>query len=326
MRKKIILTCGDVNGIGPEIILKAVNKLFNPDKYTFLIIIPENVFLHYKKSCGINLPFRKINEPDKLFPDKLNILATKKIKMRPGKSTVESGKVAFESILRGVQIGRNSPDSSIIVTAPISKKSFELAGIKFIGHTDFLENYFRVKNIAMFFVSGKLKVTPATIHLPLRKIFKHLTPQYFNNFIPFVRSVLIKDFAIKNPEIALLGLNPHSGEEGRLGNEEIDLLNPLLSKFKYLSGPFPPDAFWGMKREKNFDLTVGLYHDQVLIPFKMLAMNSGVNFTAGLPIIRTSPDHGTAFDIAGKLIADETSMVNSIKLALKIAKNREKYG
>ncbi len=324
--KKIFVTCGDVNGIGPEVAIKAIVKLFNPRRFGFTLIIPENVFDFYLRKLKFNLPVKIIKNVEEIEPRRLNLFTLKKISIRWGQQNAGAGRTAFESIIKAVEFTVADANNSALVTAPISKKSFEYAGIKYLGHTDLLKNYFRVKNIAMIFASGNLMVTPATIHLPLKKIFKYLNVNFLNEFVPFLRKVLITDFNIPKPKIALLGLNPHAGEEGRLGGEETAILNPIVKKFNYLYGTFPPDAFWGMKKQKNFNLTIGLYHDQVLIPFKMLAMNSGVNFTAGLPIVRTSPDHGTASDIAGKLIANELSMVNSIKLAVKILSNRGKNG
>ncbi len=324
--KKIFITCGDVNGIGPEIALKAAVKLFNPHKFTFIILMPGNVFKSYAARLKIGLKVNNIKRIDSAAPSSLNIIELTDVKMKLGKPTKESGEAALESIKLALQFTKNEPRNSLLVTSPISKKSFEFAGVKFMGHTDLLKSYFGVKNIAMLFVSGKLKVTLATIHVPLRNIFKKINLNYFESQIPFLRKVLIKDFKIANPTIAFLGLNPHAGEQGRLGSEEEEILIPIIKRFRYCYGPFPADAYWGRKLQKKFDLTVGLYHDQSLIPFKMLAMDSGVNFTAGLPIVRTSPDHGTAFDIAGKLIASELSMVNAIKLAVKISNNRAGYG
>ena len=213
-----------------------------------------------------------------------------------------------------------------MVTAPISKASFELAGINFPGHTELLAERGNAKNYAMTFISNKMNCALVTIHDPINKISKNLKKGKIKSVINTVKQSLINDFKVANPKIAVLGLNPHAGENGRIGDEEIKIIIPALNELgdKNIEGPFVPDAFFANKLYKKFNIVVGMYHDQVLIPFKMMNFNSGVNYTAGLNFIRTSPDHGTAFDIAGKNIADPSSILEAFKVAEKIIKNRRR--
>ena len=182
------------------------------------------------------------------------------------------------------------------------------------------------KNFIMVFTSKELNAAIITIHEPIKKVAKLISAKNIKKKLEVVVNMLVNDFGIPDPKIAILGLNPHAGEDGVIGNEEVKIISPLIkesSYSKYLSGPFSPDAFFGTRNYKNFDLVLGMYHDQVLIPFKLLSFSSGVNYTAGLPIVRTSPDHGVAYDIAGKNIADESSILEAFYLAEKIVNNRK---
>jgi len=212
-----------------------------------------------------------------------------------------------------------------MVTAPISKFSLGLAGIDFPGHTELLAKFSKSKKFGMMFLSSKFHTALLTIHEPIAKVARLLSQKLLINKIDLFCDTLKNDLKIANPKMALLGINPHSGENGKIGNEEIKIFNPVLNKYKSeeIQGPFVPDAFFGNRLYKNFDLVIGTYHDQVLIPFKLLNFNQGVNFTAGLPFVRTSPDHGTAFDIAYKNIADYKSMYQAFIWAEKIVNNRK---
>ena len=242
-----------------------------------------------------------------------------------GLPTDYSGNAAYNAI----EIALNYSDNLLktaIITAPISKKALSLAKINFPGHTEMLANWFKVKNYVMMFLSNKLNASLLTIHEPIKKVSRLITPKLLNEKLDTIISSMNIDFRIINPQIALLGLNPHCGEEGIIGTEEINTVKPFLFNYKFkqnIAGPFSPDAFWGRKLYKQFDMIVGMYHDQVLIPFKLLTLDKGVNFTAGLPIVRTSPDHGTAYEIAGKGIANESSMLEAYYYAKKILNNRQ---
>ncbi len=312
---KIGITCGDINGIGPEITIKAIKNL--KGDYKFFLIGPKNIWLSliskYKVEDYSNVEFIDLG----------------KYSQNPGSPTVVSGKVS----LRAIQESLNLFDEKVIdvvVTAPISKEAIAKAGSKFPGHTEIYANYFKTKNFVMMFLSSSFYAGLATIHIPIKEVPKVITQELLENKISVVRKTLIQDFGIKSPKIAVLGLNPHAGESDLIGVEETEVIQPAIKKLsgnKFgIYGPFPPDGFFGRKEYKNFDCVFGMYHDQVLIPFKLLNFNNGVNFTAGLPIIRTSPDHGTAFNLAGKNLADHRSMLEAIKFAIKIyrARNRIK--
>ena len=216
-----------------------------------------------------------------------------------------------------------------IITAPISKKALALARINYPGHTEMFADWYGVKNYAMMFLSKKLKAALLTIHQPLKMVSRLINQDLLENKFKLILETLRKDFKVITPKVAVLGLNPHAGEDGLIGDEEKNIILPFIKKFskrKYFFGPYSPDAFFGMKMYLNYDMVVGMYHDQILNPFKLLNFNKGVNYTAGLPIVRTSPDHGTAFDIAGKGIADESSMVEAYRYAEKILLNRKLHG
>ena len=215
--------------------------------------------------------------------------------------------------------------SDAVITAPISKTAIKIAGKNFPGHTEMLAGWCNVKNFVMMFLSGKMNAAIATIHEPVKKVPGLITKELLSNKIEVIYNSLKNDLRINSPLIAVLGLNPHAGENGLIGDEEEKIIKPFVLNYKfseYLRGPFSPDAFFANRLYKNFDLVFGMYHDQVLSPFKLINFGSGVNFTAGLPIVRTSPDHGTAFDIAGKGIADESSIISAFIYAKRIVKNR----
>ena len=215
-----------------------------------------------------------------------------------------------------------------MVTAPISKKAFNLAKINFPGHTELLAKSENNNNYMMLFLSDNVRAGLLTIHSPISKVSRLISKERIIKSIELLNFTAKRDLGIDNPKIAVLGLNPHAGENGLIGNEEERILKPAIKSLQNklnVSGPFVSDAFWGNKTYKKFDMILGMYHDQVLIPFKLLNFNSGVNFTAGLNLIRTSPDHGTAYDIAGMNKANESSMLQSYKYAIKIFHNRKRF-
>jgi len=324
---KIVFTCGDVNGIGPEIAFKCFNKIFQTNNSRQIIFIcPKNVFDHYYKLTRSNFKVKYYDNKN-LSTERLNLILLTNAKLNIGKPTVSSGRISYNSILKAVKLV-NSYNADIIVTPPISKEAFGLAGIKYPGHTELLADAEKTKHFQMVFVSDKIKAGLLTIHKPLAKVPGLITKQKIISSIRLLYQSAVSDFGIKNPRIAVLGLNPHAGENGLIGMEEIKIIGPALSSIKNninVQGPFVPDAFWGNKIYKDFDIVLGMYHDQVLIPFKLLNFSRGVNFTAGLKLIRTSPDHGTAFDIAGKNLADESSLMQAYNFGIKIYKNRKKY-
>jgi 4-hydroxythreonine-4-phosphate dehydrogenase len=326
--KRFVFTCGDINGIGPEIALKALNKITSKNKTTqFILIIPENVFskatilvkpqFRYKKVTNTEISHKQLSQ--------VVILATKSYKQNIGKPTISSGDASYFALRKSFDLlEKKSVDA--VVTAPVSKTALKLAGVNYPGQTEMYADWCGVKNFVMTFLSEKLRVSLYSIHIPLKEVSKSLNLKTLSSKLDTVLSMLKVDLGIKNPKLAVLGLNPHAGEGGIIGSEEREIIEPFIKQKKYkgiLDGPFSSDAFFANRRFENYDMVFGMYHDQVLIPFKYINSGGGVNYSAGLPIIRTSPDHGTAYDIAGKGIADESSMVEAYKYAELILKNRK---
>ena len=322
---KFIFTCGDTNGIGPEIVIKTLNKICSGSENNFIFICPKNIFVETAKTVPALFDFKIKNTLDSPEPGIVTVLNIKNPGLEWGKPTKDSGKAAFKAIKISSDILiKNKADA--VITAPISKTAIKLAGYNYPGHTEMYAAWTKTKDFVMVFFSKEINAALITIHEPLKNIPKLLSAKNIRNKIDVVVNMLLPDMNIENPKIAVLGLNPHAGEEGLIGLEEKKIIAPVIKESKYaeyLSGPFSPDAFFGTRLYENFDLILGMYHDQVLIPFKLLSFSSGVNYTAGLPIIRTSPDHGVAYDISGKNIADETSILEAFYLAEKIVNNRK---
>jgi len=323
---RLALTCGDINGIGTELAIKTINKLYNPSKRNFVLFCPQNVFEKTIKNYKVVFDYEIIKEISsaKNF-SKVIVVDIGKYKQSVGTPSTYSGKASFQSIIDAYKCIQLKYTDAII-TSPISKTSFQLAGIKYPGHTELFADLTKTNKFMMTFLSKDFIAGLVTIHVPIKDVSKLLNKRIIENSINTLHRMLINDLGIENPKIAVLGLNPHAGEEGKIGNEEETILKPVIKKLKNLNvaGPFVPDAFFGNKKYKKFDAVLGMYHDQVLIPFKLLNFDKGVNFTAGLPIIRTSPDHGTGFDIAGKGIADPSSFIEAVKWAEKIIAHRRR--
>ena len=322
---KFVFTCGDINGIGPEIVVKTLNKITLNSKDNFIFVCPQNIFKYISK---IIKPAFEYNVSDKISSrnrKRVLILNTGSYKYKPGIPTIDSGSASFESIKTSFELIKEGC-SDAVITAPISKTAIKIAGKNFPGHTEMLAGWCNVKNFVMMFLSEKMNAAIATIHEPIKKVPILITKGLLNKKIEVIYNSLKNDLRINFPRIAVLGLNPHAGENGFIGDEEEKIIKPFVlnSKFsEYLTGPFSSDAFFANRLYNNFNLVFGMYHDQVLCPFKLINFGSGVNFTAGLPIVRTSPDHGTAFDIAGKGIADESSLISAFIYAKRIVKNRK---
>jgi 4-hydroxythreonine-4-phosphate dehydrogenase len=323
-----IFTCGDINGIGPEIAIKALNYISSKRKNNrFILIIPGNVFENTIKLVKPLFKYRPINENEiERFPyERILILKTKSFTQKTGKPTVASGNAAYLALKTSFKLLHNSLADAVI-TAPVSKTALKLAGVNYPGQTEMFADWCGVKNFVMTFLSRQLRVGLYSIHIPLKEVSKSLNLSEFMAKIDVSITMLKKDLGIPKPRIAVLGLNPHAGEKGIIGSEEKNIIEPAIKSEKYrgiAAGPFSPDAFFATRRFNDFDLIFGLYHDQVLIPFKYINAGKGVNYSAGLPIIRTSPDHGVAYDIAGKGIADESSMIEAFRYAVLILKNRK---
>ncbi len=323
---KFIFTCGDINGIGPEIVIKALNKIAVNRKNKFIFICPVNVFNNNIKIIKPKFEFKIAELNENNFVSNVTILNTGFVKQKIGYATIDSGKAAFLSIKKSFEL-INNKFADAIITAPISKHAVNLAGDKFPGHTEMYAKWCGVNNFVMMFLSNKMNAALATIHEPIKNIPKLLTYDLIIQKLEVIISSIKNDLNISSPKIAVLGLNPHAGENGLIGFEEKEILVPIISSKKYskiLNGPFSSDAFFANHLYKKFDLVLGMYHDQTLIPFKLINFGEGVNFTAGLPIVRTSPDHGTAFDIAGQGIANESSIIKAFYYAKKITLNRKR--
>jgi 4-hydroxythreonine-4-phosphate dehydrogenase len=322
---KFIFTCGDINGIGPEIVVKALNKIAPRAKDNFIFVCPASVFNNALKITKPAFNFNYIEDISGVRSDSVAILNPgSSYRQKTGKPTIDSGNASFDALKMSFELLRNK-NADAVITAPISKTAIYMAGKKFPGQTEMFAEWCGVRNFVMMFLSSKMNAALATIHEPVKNISRLITTKNISSKIEIIFKTLYEDLKIKLPRIAVLGLNPHAGENGLIGNEEKKIIKPLLAESKYsryLSGPFSADAFFANRLYKNFDLVFGMYHDQALVPFKLINFGAGVNFTAGLPVVRTSPDHGTAFDIAGKGIAAESSIVNAFSYAKKIVKNR----
>ncbi len=328
------ITIGDYNGIGPEVILKALsdNKMLR--LCTPIIYGSMKVFTKYRKLLNLeDWMLNPIKTPSQVNPKRTNIINCwddQNLEIEPGKVTKEAGEGAYLS-LKAAADDLKSGLIEAIVTAPINKYNIQNEEFKYAGHTEFFAENFPVnegKNDSlMFLVSERLRVGVVTGHIPLEEVKASLNQEKITSKIQAMARSLQQDFGIQKPRIAVLGLNPHAGEEGLLGNEEKEIILPAMQLLKnkgmLLYGPFPADGFFGQGSYKKYDAVLAMYHDQGLIPFKTIAFEDGVNFTAGLSVVRTSPDHGTAYNIAGKNVADETSMREAIFAACDIVKKRK---
>ena len=327
--EKYIFTCGDTNGIGPEISLRSLNKLYNEEKYKFIIPIPRNVFDYYAEKIELKFPYKVVEklQHSEIKSKAVTIIDIGNARLDIGRPTRFSGSASYRSILEANNL-IEAKISSTMITAPISKLAWQKAGINFPGHTELLAHLTNTKSYSMMFLSQKFKCALATIHEPIIRVPKLITKAKLQKLFELVHKSLITDLRITLPKIAVLGLNPHSGENGRIGSEEIVSIIPAIENAAAngigIEGPCVPDAFFANKLYLKYDAVIGMYHDQILIPFKLMNFNKGVNYTAGLPLIRTSPDHGTAYDIAGMLKADIASTIESFKWGRRIVANRKR--
>jgi len=325
-RPLIGITSGDEAGIGPEIIVKTLARksitgarfvIYGSARTIDRILADLKLELPYQQVQSVKQIDRKrrvylINCPQRTIPNLIY-----------GKPTVQTARNAFRYITEAAQDALVDKIDAI-VTAPISKISMQKAGIDIPGHTDYLARLSNSANYAMMFVGGGLKVVLATIHIPLAEVSGRVTKENLRNKILLANSVLKEMFMIRKPRIAVCGLNPHAGEQGMLGEQESRIVIPVVKQLRRkrieVEGPFPADTVFNRALGGEFDVVVAMYHDQGLIPIKLLAFDTGVNMTLGLPFIRTSPDHGTAFDIAGKGIAGPNSFAAALKLAIELAR------
>lgn len=333
MARKLVvgITQGDGNGIGYEVIIKALADERMLELCTPVIYGSSKIFGFYKKQIHNidQINTNVINSAKDVHQKRVNIVncLPENVFVEPGQSTAESAKAAVTSLERAVEdIKEGYID--VLVTAPINKRAMADEGFGYTGHTEYLEKQFGVDEVAMIMVCDRLKVGVVTGHIALKDVVNSITKDKILSKLRLMKASLERDFGIDAPKIAVLGLNPHCGDGGLLGDEEQQIILPAVQEANaegiLAFGPYSPDGFFGSSYNK-FDAVLAMYHDQGLTPFKALAFEEGVNYTAGLPIVRTSPDHGTAYEMAGRDMADPRSMMSAIYTAIDIFNRREDY-
>lgn len=330
-KKPIIgLTTGDLNGIGLELIIKTFSNKSLFDYCTPVLFASNKVLSYYTKSINDQFKYTSVKEWDKLNPKALNIYTCwqEDAKIEPGKLTPEGGKYAVRSLEVAVQCLKDKQIDGLL-TAPIHKKNVQGPNFNHSGHTPYLKEQFGAQDVAMMLSTDFLKVALLTEHVPVLQLEKHITTAAIVSKTEIVHNALIQDFGIEKPKIAILGLNPHAGDDGLIGSEEKEIIVPAIEQLRdkgiLVFGPYAADGFFARSAYNKFDCTLAMYHDQGLIPFKTLDLDEGVNFTAGLNIVRTSPDHGTAFEIAGKNEANPSSYLHALYSCIDIIKQRAGY-
>ena len=326
---RIGISIGDINGIGPEVALKTLADPRVLNHLVPVIYASGSMVNQLRKSLNLeNFSFQQHRSAANLDVKRINVVNCweSEYELTPGTPTKESGQAALSSLRAAcLDLKENRIDG--LVTAPIDKDNIQAEDFHFPGHTEFLTSYFEAPESLMFLVSEQLRVATVTGHIPLKDVPQKLTPELIILKATILLESLKKDFGILKPRVAILGLNPHAGENGLLGKEEEEIIIPAMRHLKeqghLVFGPYPADGFFGTGHYKQVDAVLAMFHDQGLIPFKTLAFENGVNFTAGLPIVRTSPDHGTAYDIAGKNLARETSFREALFLASDIIRKRQ---
>ncbi|MBS1782908.1 MAG: 4-hydroxythreonine-4-phosphate dehydrogenase PdxA [Bacteroidetes bacterium] len=325
------ITTGDINGIGPELIIKTLSDNRMLELCTPVVFASNKLINYYRKSLtDYPFSFFSTKSLDNLNTKQANIFNCwdEEAPMQPGTLNEIGGKYAVRSLMVATQCLKDKQIDAL-VTAPIHKHNTQSADFPFTGHTPFLKEKFAAKDVLMLLFHNQIRIALVTEHVPIAKVAPLITKEVILSKLQLLRESLIKDFGIDKPKIALLGLNPHAGDQGQIGDEEQAIIKPVIEQAQQqgqlVFGPFSADAFFARGSYTAFDAVLAMYHDQGLIPFKTLAKGEGVNFTAGLPVIRTSPDHGTAFDIAGKGIADEQSFREAIFQSIDLLRQREAY-
>lgn len=326
---RVGISIGDFNGIGPEIIMKALKDKNIIDFFTPIIFGSGKLFSFQKNIFKIQINFNYVENAKDSVNGKINMVNLWKdnVNVNLGTATEESTRMAIDS-LEAATKALIDGEVDVLVTAPINKDEMMKLGFKHAGHTGYLEEKFGKKGV-MFLVTEPLKVAVSTHHIPVADIAKNISEENIKKQVKIINQTLIEDFCVEKPKIAVLGLNPHAGDGGAIGKEEIEIIQPairdLFDDGILTFGPYPADSFFQPHNYKKYDGVLAMYHDQGLAPFKTIAYEDGVNYSAGLPFIRTSPDHGVAYNIAGKNCADERSFSEAIFTALKIYRNRSEY-
>ncbi len=330
-RVRIGITHGDVNGIGYEIIIKTLQDQRLMELYTIVVYGSSKVASYHRKVLNINeFNFNLIKKADQAHPRRPNIINIhdEEIKIDLGKSTPVAGELALLSLEAACEdLQKNLID--VIITAPINKKNIQSPGFEFPGHTEYLAQKFKAENSLMLMINNVLRIGVVTGHIPLSKVKETLTEELILSKIRVMNNTLMRDFGIVKPRIAVLALNPHGGDDGLIGDDEKTVIIPAIEKAYEQNilafGPYPADGFFGTASFRNFDGILAMYHDQGMVPFKLMSFDEGVNYTAGLPVIRTSPAHGTAYDLAGKNEASPEAFRNALYMAGDIFIRRQEY-
>jgi len=328
-KPRIGITIGDINGIGPELIIRTLKDKKISSRFIPIIYGSSKVISYYRNIIGAQ-DFHPAYYDSKGHVKEGNIYIKNcwddKANITVGEATEEGGRLAALAMKHAVEDAQNGLLDGI-VTAPINKEAMKKSGFEFPGHTEYFAERFNAKETVMMMVSMGLRVALVTNHIPVSQIIEKLTREKIISKLVILDQSLRKDFGIEKPKIAVLGLNPHAGDNGTIGTEDVELIKPIIVDAKnngmHVSGPYPPDGFFGSSQFKKFDAVLAMYHDQGLIPFKALTFGNGVNFTAGLPIVRTSPDHGTAYDIAGQNTVEISSFRAAIFEAIDIVNMRK---
>jgi len=330
-QKPIIgFTCGDLNGIGIELIIKTLADHRILEICTPVVFANNKCINFYRKMLPeINFSYSSVKELHRLNSKQINIFNCweEDVSINPGQLNEIGGKYALESLTQATQALKDGLIHGL-VTAPIHKKNIQSEAFQYTGHTPYFKAFFAVSDVVMLMVAENMRIGLVTEHVSVAEIAKHITKDNIIQKLKIIHASLQKDFGIEKPKIAVLGLNPHAGDEGLIGNEEETIIKPAVREARnsmLVFGPFSSDAFFARGQYENFDAVLAMYHDQGVIPVKSLAIGEGVNYTAGLPGIRTSPDHGTAFDIAGKDKADANSFIVAVFAAVDIYRMRNGY-
>jgi 4-hydroxythreonine-4-phosphate dehydrogenase len=325
------ITCGDLNGIGPELIIKTFSDTRILEYCTPVIFGSNKVINFYRKSAPeIHFNYQHITDLNRPNLKQLNIYNCweEDVQIIPGQLNETGGKYAVKSLLAAVKTLKQNEIQGL-VTAPIHKKNVQSSEFNYTGHTPFLKNFFGVKDVVMILFSGNFRMALVTEHVPVSEVAGSVSKEAIFSKLMILHESLMKDFGIEKPKIAVLALNPHAGDEGLIGSEEENIIRPAIREAKQnnllVTGPFSSDSFFARHYHLRFDAVLAMYHDQGLIPFKSLATSEGINFTGGLPAVRTSPDHGTAFDIAGKNKADESSFRAALFECIDIIHRRSDF-
>ena len=326
---KVGISVGDINGIGLEIVLKTFEDQRMLDFCTPIIFGSTKVLSYHKKALNLNTQVHGVDNIKNIINNKLNLLNIwrEMVDIELGKPTEISGKYAFKSLQSATNALKNK-EIDVLVTAPINKNNIQSEDFQFEGHTEYLESNLEGESL-MILMTDELRIGLITGHIPISKVADTITPSLIKKKVAIMYDSLVMDFNISKPKIAILGLNPHCGDYGVIGTEDdeitIPTVNEIQSTGKLVYGPYAADSFFGSDNYKKFDGILAMYHDQGLAPFKTLAFGKGVNYTAGLSEIRTSPDHGTAYEITGKGVANHSSFKEALFKAISIFKTRNEY-